>query len=188
MQETVVKEAASLLDASVRAALTDAIDATPLLPHKLSGEEADGPLRNAIAGLRNLPGPARAALLPLTGGVEAAAALAETIAPLVKADERDRKVLGAAEKIGGLVSGDGDGSVDPQKVVEALSTSDVDLTPETARRAGLVGRRFAAAVLDRAAERAHGAGGVGETLASAARQASDAVRPAAKPEKEEVAP
>ena len=35
---------------------------------------------------------------------------------------------------------------------------------------------------------AHGAGGVGETLASAARQASDAVRPAAKPEKEEVAP
>ena len=85
---------------------------------------------------------------------------------MVKADERDRKVLGAAEKIGGLVSGDGEGSVDPQKVVEALSTSDVDLrsvaTPETARRAGLVGRRFAAAVLDRAAERAHGAGGVGE--------------------------
>ena len=62
VQETVVKEAASLLDASVRAALTDAIDATPLLPHKLNGEEADGPLRNAIAGLRNLPGPARAAL------------------------------------------------------------------------------------------------------------------------------
>ena len=58
-----------------------------------------------------------------------------------------------------------------------------------ARRAGLVGRRFAAAVLDRAAERAHGAGGVGETLASAARQASDVVRPAAKAsEKEEVAP
>ncbi len=187
VQETVVKEAASLLDASVRAALTDAIDATPLLPHKLNGEEADGPLRNAIAGLRNLPGPARAALLPLTGGVEAAAALAETIAPLVKADERDRKVLGAAEKIGGLVGGGGEG-FDAQKVVEAVSTSDVDLTPETARRAGLVGRRFAAAVLDRAAERAHGAGGVGETLASAARQASDAVRPAAKPEKEEVAP
>jgi len=187
VQETVVKEAASLLDASVRAALTDAIDATPLLPHKLNGEEADGPLRNAIAGLRNLPGPARAALLPLTGGVEAAAALAETIAPLVKADERDRKVLGAAEKIGGLVGGGSEG-FDAQKVVEAVSTSDVDLTPETARRAGLVGRRFAAAVLDRAAERAHGAGGVGETLASAARQASDAVRPAAKPEKEEVAP
>ena len=187
VQETVVKEAASLLDASVRAALTDAIDATPLLPHKLNGEEADGPLRNAIAGLRNLPGPARAALLPLTGGVEAAAALAETIAPLVKADERDRKVLGAAEKIGGVVGGGGEG-FDAQKVVEAVSTSDVDLTPETARRAGLVGRRFAAAVLDRAAERAHGAGGVGETLASAARQASDAVRPAAKPEKEEVAP
>ena len=97
-------------------------------------------------------------------------------------------MLGAAEKIGGLVNGGGEGSVDPQKVVEALSSSDVDLTPETARRAGLVGRRFAAAVLDRAAERAHGAGGVGETLASAARQASDAVRPAAKPEKEEVAP
>jgi len=187
VQETVVKEAASLLDASVRAALTDAIDATPLLPHKLNGEEADGPLRNAIAGLRNLPGPARAALLPLTGGVEAAAALAETIAPLVKADERDRKVLGAAEKIGGLVGGGSEG-FDAQKAVEAISTSDVDLTPETARRAGLVGRRFAAAVLDRAAERAHGAGGVGETLASAARQASDVVRPAAKPEKEEVAP
>ena len=68
VQETVVKEAASLLDASVRAALTDAIDATPLLPHKLSGEEADGPLRSAIANLRTLPGPARAALLPLTGG------------------------------------------------------------------------------------------------------------------------
>jgi hypothetical protein len=193
VQETVVKEAASLLDASVRAALTDAIDATPLLPHKLSGEEADGPLRSAIANLRNLPGPARAALLPLTGGIEAAASIAEAVAPLVKADERDRKVLGAAEKIGGLVGGDGEGSVDPQKVVEALSTSDVDLrnvaTPETARRAGLVGRRFAAAVLDRAAERALGAGGVGETLASAARQASDVVRPAAKAsEKEEVAP
>ena len=187
VQETVVKEAASLLDASVRAALTDAIDATPLLPHKLSGEEADGPLRNAIAGLRNLPGPARAALLPLTGGIEAAASIAEAVAPLVKADERDRKVLGAAEKIGGLVGGGGEG-FDAQKVVEAVSTSDVDLTPETARRAGLVGRRFAAAVLDRAAERAHGAGGVGETLASAARQASDVVRPAAKPEKEEVAP
>ena len=192
VQETVVKEAASLLDASVRAALTDAIDATPLLPHKLSGEEADGPLRSAIAGLRNLPGPARAALLPLTGGIEAAASIAEAVAPLVKADERDRKVLGAAEKIGGLVGGDGEG-VDPQKALEALSSSDVDLrsvaTPETARRAGLVGRRFAAAVLDRAAERAHGAGGVGETLASAARQASDVVRPAAKAsEKEEVAP
>ena len=59
---------------------------------------------------------------------------------MVKADERDRKVLGAAEKIGGLVS-DGEG-VDPQTALEALSSSDVDLrsvaTPETARRAGLV--------------------------------------------------
>ena len=131
----------------------------------------------------------------MTGGIEAAASIAEAVAPLVKADERDRKVLGAAEKIGGLVNGGGEGGgegIDAQKALQALSESDVDLrsvaTPETARRAGLVGRRFAAAVLDRAAERAHGAGGVGETLASAARQASDVVRPAAKPEKEEVAP
>ena len=180
VQETVVKEAASLLDASVRAALTDAIDATPFLAHKMNGESDDGPLRSAIQQLRNLPGPARAALLPLTGGVEAAAALAEAVAPLVKADERDRKTLSAVEKIGGLVS-DGEG-VDPQRALDALSSNSVDLravaTLEAARRAGLVGRRFAAAVLDRAAERSHDAGA--EAVSSAARQASDAVRPATK--------
>jgi len=209
VQEIVIKEAASFLDSSVRAALTDAIDATPLLPHKLSGESSDGDVvRDAITRLRNLPGPARAALLPLTGGVEAAAALAEAVEPLVKADERDRKTLSAAEKVGGLLNGAGEGGdggegIDPQKAIAALSNNNVDLgsvvtDPEAIRRGGLVARRFAAALLDRAAERtsagAHEAGegspgsAIGEAFAGAARQVSDSVRPAAKvsSEKEKV--
>ena len=69
VQETVVKEAASMrnmLDASVRAALTDAIDASHAI---ITAQIVRGGGRRRRCGrrsqdLRNLPGPARAALLP----------------------------------------------------------------------------------------------------------------------------
>ena len=79
--------------------LTDAIDATSILPHKLSGERRlTGRCGRRSQVNRTCPGPRAPPLLPLTGGVEAARLAGEPWR-LVKADERDRlQVLGAARR------------------------------------------------------------------------------------------
>ena len=189
VQDVLINETARLLDAATRAALTGALDATPLLPRKLQGDDADGdggaePLRSAIRRIRGLPAPARAALLPLTGGIELAASLAETLAPLVAADDKDRGSLDSVRTIADKLSGaappgaaDDDAfapSFAPAAAAPDVDASPVDrargavdalarlapdgnvlglATPENANRAGKIGRRFAAAVLDRAAAR-----------------------------------
>ena len=207
VQDVLIAESAKLLDAAARSALTSALDATPLLPAKLSpkaGESSEDALRGAIQAIRGLPGPARAALLPLTGGVEAAASLAEAVAPLVAADAADEKSLDAVSNIAGKFAGAGDHAdaaddADPLRAaVDAVAKlapgGDVLglATPENANRAGLIGRRFAAAVLDRAAKRSAKLADHGEAaehaeaqvttaaaraLASAAESAAETLRP-----------
>ncbi|KAH8064446.1 hypothetical protein JL722_1318 [Aureococcus anophagefferens] len=60
VQDVLIAESAKLLDAAARSALTSALDATPLLPAKLSpkaGESSEDALRGAIQAIRGLPGP-----------------------------------------------------------------------------------------------------------------------------------
>ncbi|KAH8078816.1 hypothetical protein JL720_9566 [Aureococcus anophagefferens] len=205
VQDVLIAESAKLLDAAARSALTSALDATPLLPAKLSpkaGESSEDALRGAIQAIRGLPGPARAALLPLTGGVEARrrsprpsrpssrrtpptkrrstpcrTSRASSPAPATTRTPPTTRTARGVDAVAKLAPG-GD--------VLGLAT------PENANRAGLIGRRFAAAVLDRAAKRSAKLADHGEAaehaeaqvttaaaraLASAAESAAETLRP-----------
>jgi hypothetical protein len=151
--------------------------------------------RRAVSALRALPLPARLALLPLTGGVEAAATLANAAAPLFQPTEADRKLLSALGRISNTMAPAGGAStVDAQALLKQLPRGDLSAlaTTDNAATAALIARRFTATLLERSAARAAPLADAGANttperaitaatariIAESAKRASQALRPA----------
>uniref|UniRef100_A0A7S3JTX7 ABC1 atypical kinase-like domain-containing protein n=1 Tax=Aureoumbra lagunensis TaxID=44058 RepID=A0A7S3JTX7_9STRA len=147
-QKLVIEEATRLADAALRNSLASALDATGLPERSDQGN-------SAIRTLRGLPLPARLGLLPITAGVEIAAASANVLAPLVSLDEDDRRALATIEKLSKLSSANG--ASEPSELAK-LADPDGDLLklasdPQVLDTASNLARRFASTLLHRAAGR-----------------------------------
>lgn len=163
-QKLVIDETARVVDAAVRSSLASALDSTGLAPHTLESGDDTGArrtVRDAVNALRGLPTPARIGLLPITAPVEVAAAAAAAAAPLVKPDDSDRaalKTLNTLSNLAGNLTADR-GPPAPADAVNSLASFAPDgdiaslVTADNLDTASLIGRRFAATLLRRAASR-----------------------------------
>ena len=151
-QKLVVDEATRLVDATVRSSVASLVDASGLTTEDILDSNDEPLLRPAIRALRSLPAPARLGLLPLTAPVEAAAAVANVLAPLVAVDDRDRAALKTLNTLAGIADRNGVTSqAGAADLVRKLAPEKLD--QDTVDSVGILGRRFAATLLRRAAGR-----------------------------------